>query len=181
MTFFTPLATRNHRSIPRRLKPTSFSLVEVVVATGICTYALLVLASLLPVGLTAIRTANQQVVKTEIYNQIWSELSSTSFYNIVNNNYPRLQGNANDPTYYDNNGNETNSSSAIFIVRCTMPQTPALALTNANEMTAVEVQIGYHVDPQTAVANDPRVSSRTFTVVRRDGSTTSSATPSWGW
>ncbi len=153
-----------------------FSLIEVVIATGLCTYALIIMAGLLPVGLSSIQTANQQVTQTEIYNEIWSEVNTTPYGNIAT--YPRLAA----ASYFDGNGDQTTQASAIFTVVCSQP---AMTLGNAsggsitaNELSAVKVQIGFHVDPTTVSATDPRVSSRTFLIVRRDGSVNSVAN---GW
>ncbi len=164
--------SRPDRGIRANRKAAGFSLIEVVVATGICTYALLVVASLLPVGLVSIRSANQQVTQTEIFNQIWSEVNATPYANILS--YPRLTSGA---TYYDVNGTETTKAAAVFTVVCTQPTMTLPDASGgsypANELNAVKVQIGFHVDPTAVAATDSRVTTRTFVIARRDGSLTS--------
>lgn len=179
MTSINPLATKTRRRLPRFRKADSFSLVEVVVATGICTYALLVIASLLPVGMTAIQTANQQVVQTEIFNQMWSEMDTTPYGSLTN--YPGFTNNLTATTYFDRYGQSTtNLSSAVYTVVCTQPALTNTALTvsgsfvptSTTELNAVRVSIGFHVNPtNTSIsATDPRVTTRTFYYSRRDGS-----------
>ena len=130
----------------------------------------MVIASLLPLGLVSIQNADQQVTQTEIFNQIWSEVNTTPYGNI--STYPRLAVGA---TYYDRNGEETTKAAAVYIVVCSQPTVTLPSASGgayaSNELNAIKVQIGTHVDPTTASANDPRVASRTFVVARRDGST----------
>ena len=168
----TPVSTCFRARFPRPKGCVAFSLMEVVFATGLCTYALLVIVSLLPVGLGSIQKANQQMTQTEIFNQIWSEVNTTPYGNI--SSYSRLMPGI---TYYDSNGTETNQASAVFTVVCSQPpmtlSTASGGSYATNELTAVKVQIGYHVDPTSVTATDGRVASRTFLVARRDGSTNS--------
>ncbi len=63
-------------STQRRFGRSGFSLIEVVVATGLCTYALVVIACLLPMGLGTVQLANSQIVETEIFNRIWLEVNT---------------------------------------------------------------------------------------------------------
>jgi len=66
-------------SIPRRRFTTAFSLVEVVVALAVAAFALIAIASTLPVGLQSMRDSqNDQAIAT-IQNQIRGELQEISF------------------------------------------------------------------------------------------------------
>jgi len=121
-----------------------FSLIEVVFATGLCTFALGTIACMLPVGLIAFQNANQQTVNTEVFGKIWLELNTTPFYSLPT--YPRFStGTANstaagglggaDPSYFDMAGEEITgnagaSTSAVYTVRCSLVNSTTLATLN---------------------------------------------------
>ena len=116
-----------------------FSLVEVVIATGLCTYALVIIACLLPMGLGTIQNATSQIVQTEIFNRIWLEVNTLEFYQLPN--YQRLKGgafpdaslNSSGLTYFDKDGTELGGTtalnttaaagSAVYKVYCTLAVT----------------------------------------------------------
>jgi len=101
-------------SAQRRFKRSGFSLIEVVVATGLCTYALCVIACLMPMGLGTVQIANSQIVETEIFNRIWLEVNTIRFYSLPT--YYRVKGgvypdspsdfNTTGLTYFDKDGGE---------------------------------------------------------------------------
>lgn len=70
---------------PRRVS--GFTLVEVVIALGITTFAVVTVLGLLPVGFQTMREATSQTHATIIMNQIQGEVSATPFENL-----PRLAG-----------------------------------------------------------------------------------------
>ena len=121
----------------------AFSLVEVALAVGIVGSALLVIFSLIPVGLSNLQDTGRQIVETEIYNKIGSELTTTAEYSAppatINQTRTNLlmtycsgtiPGSATPrfPAYFDAEGNELTPSattgsgapaSAVFFVVCT--------------------------------------------------------------
>jgi len=124
------------RSAQRRFWQSGFSLIEVVVATGLCTYALVIIACLLPMGLGTVQVANTTIVETELFNRIWLEVNTVPFYDLpsfqrfTNGTYPDGSKNLNGLSYFDKDGGElgqnTNATvtaakaSAIYYVYCTL-------------------------------------------------------------
>ena len=146
----------------KRLSPTAqggaglgaFSLVEVVLAIGLATFALLVIFSLMPAGLRSLQEANRQIVETEIFNTLGAELTSTKFDDVEAHVTSRF------PLYFDNEGLEIPSANgATFIVRC-----QALPVEGAGELRRTTVSIGFQQDPQTTGSNPAR---RTFLLADR--------------
>lgn len=139
---------------PRR----AFSLVEVLMAIGLVTFALLVIFSLMPAGLAALQGANRQIVETEIFNTIGAELASTPFQTL--DDYVK-NANKRFPVYFDNEGIEVPANSPdkpwIFVVNCNLADPEA---GNA-ELRRATVSIGYKRE------SDPKPSKRTFLLVNR--------------
>lgn len=133
-----------------------FSLVEVVLAIGLVTFAMLVIFSLLPVGLFSLQESNRQIVETEIFNTVGAELSSTPFDQLTNYQTTRF------PIYFNNEGTEiSTSNNAIFIVRCNAP-----VVESNTELNRVTVLVGYRRDP--ALTNTTaKASKRSFLLVNR--------------
>lgn len=131
-----------------------FSLVEVLMAIGLVTFALLVIFSLMPAGLVALQDANRQIVETEIYNTVGAELASTPF--------DKLEDFATRfPLYFDNEGIQVDAAGeASFTVRCVLAA-PELG---AGELRRATVAIGYRRDPNPP---DAKSSVRTFLLVNR--------------
>jgi uncharacterized protein (TIGR02598 family) len=180
-----PFASRTRS---QTVDKSGFSLIEVVIATGLCTYALIVLASLMPLGLGVMQTASQQTIETEIFNEMWSEFNTTPFSDLSpSSSQPTnlFNSTAATPFWFDPSGDQLSTQAgAIYQVRCTLVNssnysaagavlpavdggTPASGTSSAY-LNFVKIQIGYHVDPQTASPTDPRVVSRTFLLVKRD-------------
>ena len=125
----------------RRFWRSGFSLIEVVVATGLCTYALVIIACLLPMGLGTVQIANSQIVQSEIFNKIWLEVNTTPFYDlptyfrVQNGTFPDASVNVKGLTYFDKDGQElspttysaTTPANTVYIVFC--------AVIYANEAT----------------------------------------------
>jgi uncharacterized protein (TIGR02598 family) len=132
--------TRAFRGTTRRLgrnRPrfwqSGFSLIEVVVATGLCTYALVVIACLLPMGLGTVQIADSQIVETEIFNRIWLEVQTIPYYDLPT--FQRFNGGkfpdssaSTGLSYFDKDGGEiggltaptTPPASAVYKVYCTL-------------------------------------------------------------
>jgi uncharacterized protein (TIGR02598 family) len=138
-------------------KRDAFSLVEVMVAIGLVTFAMLVIFSLMPVGLHSLQESNRQIVETEIFNTLGAELSSTPFDQVTNYLTQRF------PVYFDNEGMEQGgSSNAVFIARCAVAAVPE----SNTQLNRVIVSIGYRRDP--AQTNTPgKFSKRAFLLVNK--------------
>lgn len=144
---------------------TGFTLVEVVLATGLCSFAMLVILSTLPLGISVLRDANRQNTETEIYNHYFSKLSCTSFSQLTN----YLSSSSAFPAYYDVNGQPVSASQlsqAVYTVQCTF----SANVQDGTELKHAIIQIGYHCDPKSATKKDTtagKVSSRTFVLVNK--------------
>ena len=181
--------------LPQQLPPASrspfrlhrqkaFSLVEIALAVGIAGSALLVIFSLIPIGLSTLQDTGRQIVETEIYNKIGSELATTAAYGTPppTSTQPKapnmLQQYCADtkrfPAYFDAEGNELAKTGAgmpafaVFQVRCAYGDgTTGDGITNNNpinniwtpasdgELLSATVRIGYNVDPGGVPAANP--------------------------
>ena len=145
-----------------------FSLVEVVLAIGLTTFALLVMFSLLPVGLNTMQDANRQIVESEIFNTLGSEISSTKFGEPPphTNDLDAYVTSTRFPMYFDNEGLPvTDPAKAVFTVRCALA--PAAASDLSGQIKRVIVSIGYHKDPDKLSDADAFKRQRTFVVADR--------------
>lgn len=64
---------------PRMLRRSAFTLVEVTIALGVVSFALLAMIGLIPTGLGSLRNSTQQSVNAQIIQQISSGLTATGF------------------------------------------------------------------------------------------------------
>jgi len=140
-----------------RCRQDGFSLIEVILAIGLATFALLVVFSLLPAGLSSLQESNRQIVETEIYNTLGAELASTPFDRLTNYQASRF------PVYFDNEGNEVASSNSVFTVRCQLAA-PELG---DGELCRASLLIGFRRDPASTNGTLFKPSERTFLLVNR--------------
>jgi uncharacterized protein (TIGR02598 family) len=151
-TFPQRFTSRSHTTRSRRK---AFSLTEVVIAIGVSTFAVLVIFSLMPVGLSAVQDASRQIVETEVFNAVGAELKSTNFDdldNYVTKNFPR---------YYDNDGIRTTSDLSVYTVQCELT---TAELGTPGQLRRAIVSVGFHKDPNTA---PNEASKRAFLLVDR--------------
>jgi uncharacterized protein (TIGR02598 family) len=145
---------------PLRRLVRGFSLVEVVIAIGLSTFALLVMFSLLPVGLNTLQDANRQIMETEIFNTVGAELNATKYENLEDYiNSDRF------PIYYDIEGQEMSSAAgAVFFVTCEInpPETGA-------EIRRVNVIVSFQKNPSDSGWNreESYVKERAFLLANR--------------
>ncbi|MEJ0001496.1 MAG: hypothetical protein WDO13_21610 [Verrucomicrobiota bacterium] len=164
---------------------------EVIIAVGVCMFALITIFSLLPIGAMTIQNASKQVAETEIFNRLWSQFNTTPFFSLQNASGDIAPLFATPTTalafYYDGDGQDITSlgtnggapSGTTYTARCTisnstingsLPATlPTVDGNNTSgpSLTFLKVQIGFHFDPATN-ANDVRVTTRTFLLAKRD-------------
>lgn len=132
-------------------------MIEVMLAIGLVTFALLVIFSLLPVGLFSLQESNRQIVETEIFNTVGAELSGTPFGQLTNYQATRF------PIYFNNEGTEVSTSNnAIFIVRCAVPVVDS----SNSDLSRLLISIGYRRDPDITNANF-KPSKRAFLLANR--------------
>jgi len=88
----------------------AFSLVEVAIALGLVTFAVVSVIGLLPVGLSTMRDAMTQTVSTQIVREISAELLLTPFQQI--NDYINQS-----PIFFDVQGKRASSADAYYKVQ----------------------------------------------------------------
>jgi len=108
----------------------AFTLVEVVLALGLFSFALLSLMSLLPVGLDSSRQALQISRIASVFQKVTSDLTEAQFANVA----------AMVPTtyYFDYDGNTTNASGRYITVIATVATSP---ITNQSSTNLVRVKL----------------------------------------
>jgi len=80
-----PASTWNCEPAPRRRHAAGFSLVEVTLAIGIVSFAMLALLGVVPVGLSTMRQAADRTVESQIVRQIGAEALYTPFSELKTN------------------------------------------------------------------------------------------------
>ncbi len=106
----------------QRFSPSSdFSLVEVVLALGVTSFALLSMVALIPLGLTEAREASDTTTESQIVQYARNEIEMTPFTN--------LSAWVNTNSYFDNQGLPTTPGAAEQIY------TVSNALTNVSMST----------------------------------------------
>ncbi len=86
-----------------RSRPLAFSLVEVTLAMGVFAFALVSLLALMPTALQASRDSLDLTITNQAADQLAAKLQQN-----------KLPLPITGPIYFDNEGNETTSDSAIF-------------------------------------------------------------------
>jgi uncharacterized protein (TIGR02598 family) len=95
--------TVSRTGMRRAARPRGFSLVEVVLALGIITFAFVPLLGMLPLGLDFSRQAIDTTVAAQIAQQLTTEAQQTDFSRL-----PELAtASVADPFYFDDQGNKT--------------------------------------------------------------------------
>ena len=143
-------AYRVHRGRVGRFGSLGFSLVEVVIAIGTLSFAMVPLVGMLPIGLNTFRDSINRSVSTQIAQRIMNEAQQTGFKNLTS-----LQVNR----YFTDEGDETTETSPnrIYVARTdiiTQVAVPGTVTTFSNASLA-EVRV--------RVANSPVGSGSTAT------------------
>src|ERR1700761_2326973 len=94
----------NRNRFQRRSVSQAFSLVEVVIALGVTSFALLSMVALIPMGLIQARQASDTTTESQIVQYARNEIEMTPFTN--------LSAWAATTSYYDNQGLPTTQGSA---------------------------------------------------------------------
>ncbi len=141
--------------LSRRSRTKAFSLVEIVLAIGIVSFAFVAIFGLLPVGMTTFRQAMDTTVSSQIVQRVVNEAQQTDFSTLTANaGTPQLR-------YFDEQGNEVPSQNDyIYTVQVTV--TPKTALPNAGSsenLATIAVMIasnpGHNPSPFAATSKLP--------------------------
>jgi uncharacterized protein (TIGR02598 family) len=135
----------------QRFSRCAFSLVEVVVAMAIMSFASLVILSLIPVGAGALQTAQVSNMETEIFDQIKNEVQSSPYSTLFDS-----QGNAqsyisNFKRYYDLGGQDVTGTANPWVYSATLQKSPSTATVNGTQLsttdnTGTSAQIGQTIE-----------------------------------
>jgi len=114
-------------------KKRGFSLVEVTIALGLVSFAVITIMGLLPTGLSTLRQAMNQTVEAQIVRTIGAQSVIAPFTNLASR------------TYFDEEGLPTDSTDAYYTVDVTTqpPVFPGVANAGVltNSLTALKIQI----------------------------------------
>ncbi|MFV0338477.1 MAG: Verru_Chthon cassette protein B [Chthoniobacterales bacterium] len=142
----------------RGFRQAAFSLVEVTIATGLVTFAMLVIFSLLPVGLNSLQASSRQIAEAEIFNLVEAEVNSTPFDKLEDYQTGQF------PLYFDYEGLQlapAKKDDASYIARCATP-----VAETGGEVKRVTISVGYRVDPNDS-GTASQITKRTFLVANR--------------
>lgn len=146
---FSPTASRRSgRTRPQN----AFSLVEVTLAIGVVSFALLSLLGLVPMGLMAVRESAQQVACSHIVQKLGGDLAMISRDDVA--------GYVQEPRYFDYDGRPVSSGAgdAVFVANFdagTLRYPGSDTLDGLNDHTRIVVTIA-RAQAYDAAPNDPQ-------------------------
>lgn len=111
----------------------AFSLVEVILALGVVSFAVMAILGLLPTGLSTLRASMNQTVEAQIVRSIGAQAVITPFNDLTSQ------------SYFTDEGLPTNAANAYYTVNVT-PEAPVFpGSANGDEITnslaALEIEI----------------------------------------
>lgn len=89
------------KSIPLKIPVRGFSLVEVVLALGICSFAMVAIFGMIPIGLSTFRDAMDTTAQSQIVQRLASDTLLTDYGNLANLPNPK------EPYCYNDQGART--------------------------------------------------------------------------
>jgi uncharacterized protein (TIGR02598 family) len=121
-----------------RFRVQAFTLVEVTLAIGVVSFALLSLLGLVPMGLIAVRESSQQVACSHIVQKVGSDLAMISRDDVA--------GYIQESRYFDYDGQpvEAGSADAVFVAKFasgTLRYPGSAQLADLKDHTRIEVTI----------------------------------------
>jgi uncharacterized protein (TIGR02598 family) len=136
-----PSHPRSGSQAPRapRSLPHGFSLIEVTIALGIVSFALIALFGLLPTGLTTFRSSIDRSVASQIAQNIISEARQTEFSSLSTLATP-----AGSPKRFTEDGDETtDASKTIYVAKIEVETSVSLpaAPTPNTSMAKIRVRV----------------------------------------
>jgi uncharacterized protein (TIGR02598 family) len=131
----------------------AFSLVEVVVALAVVSFAIIGIIGFIPVGLQNLRSAIDMSTQTRIVESVTSSMNETGFTNVV----------AWSTNYYDDEGNTmTNATSPGVLYEAVINATAPTLIPgglNSTNLMMVNVAISRINTPNLAVTNSELIAN----------------------
>jgi uncharacterized protein (TIGR02598 family) len=137
----------------RLLSTSAFSLVEVVLALGVTSFALLSMVALIPLGLTEAREATDSTTESQIVQYARNEIEMTPFTN--------LSVWAGTSSYFDNQGLPTSKGAAEQIYTVSYAVTNVAMSTDGNAASAMYVNTGPNSTSTNAMVVQVNIVNRT--------------------
>ena len=131
----------------------AFSLVEVVLALGVTSFALLSMVALIPLGLTEAREATDSTTESQIVQYARNEIEMTPFTN--------LSAWAGTNSYFDNQGLPTSKGSAEQIYTVSYGVTNVAMSTGGNAANAMYLNTGPNSTSTNAMVVQVNIVNRT--------------------
>lgn len=149
-----PNGTQAMRSAARF--PRGFSLIEVTIALGVVSFALIALFGLLPTGLTTFRSSIDRTVASQIAQNIISQARQTDFSSLGGLATP-----AGSPKRFTEDGDETtDASKTIYIAKVEVTTSVSLPPATANSsMAKIRVRVANSPSGSEAVITSNSTSS----------------------
>jgi uncharacterized protein (TIGR02598 family) len=132
---------------------TAFSLVEVVLALGVTSFALLSMVALIPLGLSESREATDSTTESQIVQYARNEIEMTPFTN--------LSVWAGTSSYYDNQGLPTTKGSPMQIYTVSYAVTNVAMSTGGNAASAMYLNTGPNSTSTNAMVVQVNIVNRT--------------------
>jgi uncharacterized protein (TIGR02598 family) len=134
------------------IRSQAFSLVEVVIALGVTSFAVLALIGTLPTGIKSVQDSSNESARANILQQIRAQLQEVNFGssaadNAAKNNIANLASQSN---YYNNEGDLLANSSGAYYMAVFSTGTAAIPSTSSsatyfqtNAAQAIQVVLSY--------------------------------------
>lgn len=112
-------------SLPiRSRRKSGFSLVEVVLALGICSFAMVAIVGMIPVGLSTFKDAMNTTVQSQIVQRIAGDVLLADYQNLATGQ---------EETYYNDQGTKLETPSGELAYTARVEQPTALTAKGAND------------------------------------------------
>ncbi|PTX98261.1 hypothetical protein DB345_05350 [Spartobacteria bacterium LR76] len=132
------------KPLPHFSKPArAFSLIEVVLALGIVSFAMMAVVGTLPVGLRSAQQSRSQIAAANIARQIQGDLQQISFESSSSDDLT-IATLPDNPFYFSQDGTRSQERDAYYVASFTLNAINAPGLSvNSSNARSVKVSISY--------------------------------------
>ena len=123
--------------------PRGFSLIEVTIAMGVVSFALIALFGLLPTGLSTFRSSIDRSVASQIAQNIISQARQTDFSSLTDSSNTNFTTPAGSPRRFTEDGDETtDATKTIYVAKVEVATSVSLPPSTANTgMAKIRVRV----------------------------------------